>query len=659
MTTKELLRYLYGKIVDEPKSEDDVPPWRTCASLDRIEADLEEDYDMERLRSVGDIAFPSFVTDQREQDFFLRLCFSSIVLDEYSFSLENGLVEVKMKVSMPDSSRGDLPENVEFKVSELTLFQYASVLENMLSSAATLSDVDEGIRWAPMHDLRVKQFTDRVTVFTTPLLHGDGMKAEGFSDEKELLTWSVALSSLRIPGFSDSIPLKDPASLRRAYLSLPEGIRRWLILDIGADVTFIRRMVSALSADPSGIPSASKILMVRVKTLMEMWKDSKEKRMLKAEKRIALWTELFGGASFGEAFLLSRTWDVPYAYLHLKGNVNVSLEDLRLLAKEELSGPSSYKDELAFAFYRHLLNISSSRSASGPALRNPGDFDEFDSLEVPTDPEAFLSGVRRSPQRSVVLVKGPSGSGKTYNIRRMAELLGLPYLHINMASSVQEGIVGQTFANSFEGLQRSDCPKELKRYAVGNFDEVEKPHHYRDALQNQLLELCDKGGAISVGREPGPKETIQTGDMLFFLSGVFADVDKLRSKVGFSSIGRDDSARALTKADFAESGISYELLGRITLILSISNPAEDEVLEFLSGKNSPFVRYDSLLREEGSSLVVTDDGKKAIARKVASGKMGYRMIDNILYSLYRSHHLSRPSCDAALIVDGEAVEAAA
>ena len=43
MTTKELLRYLYGKIVDEPKSEDDVPPWRTCASLDRIEADLEED----------------------------------------------------------------------------------------------------------------------------------------------------------------------------------------------------------------------------------------------------------------------------------------------------------------------------------------------------------------------------------------------------------------------------------------------------------------------------------------------------------------------------------------------------------------------------------------------------------------------------------------
>ena len=83
------------------------------------------------------------------------------------------------------------------------------------------------------------------------------------------------------------------------------------------------------------------------------------------------------------------------------------------------------------------------------------------------------------------------------------------------------------------------------------------------------------------------------------------------------------------------------------------------MLEFLSGKNSPFVRYDSLLREEGSSLVVTDDGKKAIARKVASGKMGYRMIDNILYSLYRSHHLSSPSSSAALIVDGEAVEAAA
>jgi ATP-dependent protease Clp ATPase subunit len=215
----------------------------------------------------------------------------------------------------------------------------------------------------------------------------------------------------------------------------------------------------------------------------------------------------------------------------------------------------------------------------------------------------------------------------------------------------------------FESLLKGGSDPSLIPYSVVNFDEVEKEHHYREALQNQLLGLCDRNGAIRVGQNSMTKETVSTGKMLFFLTGVFAQVDRNRSsKVGFSVASKVDSVDAtLSKNDFADAGLTYELLGRITLILSLSNPTVDEVMEFLSSKNSPLFRYDSLLRDEGSSLVVTDDGKMAIAKRVASSCMGYRTVDNILYSLYRAHRIS---CSGAtlpspLVVDGKAVEAAA
>ena len=195
-----------------------------------------------------------------------------------------------------------------------------------------------------------------------------------------------------------------------------------------------------------------------------------------------------------------------------------------------------------------------------------------------------------------------------------------------------------------------------------NCDEVEKAQYYREALQNQLLGLCDKNGSIRIGREPYHKDRIYSSDMLFFLTGVFEDVDKNRSaRVGFNTFRANSAEAPLSKNDFAGAGLSYELLGRITMILSLSNPTVEEVMEFLSGKNSPLVRYDSLLNEEGSSLIVTEEGKMAIARKVVTGNMGYRMVDNILYDLYRKHQLSCSLGDSKtspLLIDQASVDAA-
>ena len=57
----------------------------------------------------------------------------------------------------------------------------------------------------------------------------------------------------------------------------------------------------------------------------------------------------------------------------------------------------------------------------------------------------------------------------------------------------------------------------------------------------------------------------------------------------------------------------------------------------LSGNDSPVRRYTEMAQRLGGKLVLTEDGKAALAEKVVKGNTGYRMADSLLDELFQRY----------------------
>jgi len=423
---------------------------------------------------------------------------------------------------------------------------------------------------------------------------------------------------------------------------LPKKLRIWLLVNIFIPFEVLKEKIMDAylkSEDDSYLAKMTDQLILEAQNAKEEHKgDDKEDIRMALLRRTREWADTCGPLTFDEADTLARCWDVPFAYIQSQeATVNVTPEDMMRVVDEELLTESEIIKRLfAYVFYMHLLKI---QPAPAPKLKPVARSGRKRLLKNQPEPTEVLVSPGKRIYSNNMLIQGGSGSGKTYSVKKLCRRLGLMCVHVHNNSLVQEGIVGPSHESFFrEKYVHGD--KDLLPTAVVIEDEIDKVcgNYYGEAILNEKLSVLDRDGEIRFNTETkgaGKEIAMPTSRMTFIFTGVFEGV-KHNRPVGFAAQS-DQEPGNCTKEDYEKIGFPAELLGRIGCLVTFPKPTTGSVLKYLSGNDSPVRRYTEMAERLGGKLVLTEDGKAALAEKVVKGNTGYRMADSLLDELFQRY----------------------
>lgn len=442
---------------------------------------------------------------------------------------------------------------------------------------------------------------------------------------------------------------------------LPKKLRIWLLVNIFISFEVLKEKImdAYLKAeDESYLSKMADQLILEAQNAKEEHKgDDKEAIRMALLRRTREWADTCGPLTFDEADTLARCWEVPFAYIQSQeATVNVTPEDMMRLVDEELLTESeTIKRLFAYVFYMHLLKIQPEPALKQkPAVKSG----RKRLLKNQPEPTEVLVNPGKRIYSNNMLIQGGSGTGKTFSVKKLCRRLGLMCVHVHNNTLVQEGIVGPSYDSFFrEKYLHGD--KDLLPTAFVIEDEIDKVcgNYYGEAILNEKLSVLDRDGEVRFTTETkgGGKEiALPTSRMTFIFTGVFEDV-KHNRPVGFST-QPDRESDNCTKEDYEKFGFPAELLGRIGCLVTFPKPTTGSVLKYLSGNDSPVKRYAEMAERLGGKLILTEDGKAALAEKVVNGNTGYRMADSLLDELFQRYLFDPASASGApLTIDATQV----
>ena len=289
--------------------------------------------------------------------------------------------------------------------------------------------------------------------------------------------------------------------------------------------------------------------------------------------------------------------------------------------------------------------------------------------------------------KSNILLIGPTGSGKTLLAQTLARILKVPFAIADATTLTEAGYVGEDVENILVQLvQNADYNLESAAKGIIYVDEIDKisrksdsPSITRDVsgegVQQALLKIIE-GTVANIppkgGRKHPQQEFIRldTSNILFIVGGAFIGLDDMvKQRVQGSSMGfgakmrrkQDDNTDSLLKQvhpmDLIRFGLIPEFTGRISVITSLTELNEDDLMRILQEpKNALVKQYQKMFELESVELKFTNNALKALASKAIKLETGARGLRSVMESIMLDIMYTLPSTkDVAECVINKAV----
>lgn len=405
-----------------------------------------------------------------------------------------------------------------------------------------------------------------------------------------------------------------------------QKIKQLLFTSFSIDVETAKGMLDRIEKSPERIPVIRHYL-DREMTSQYSWVRNTYtdgdrggfRRLL--EQRLIEWKEAFGEITIPEYMQMAKCWDVTTEWFP---DIEISPSTIKQMLDCFVVGQENYKMMLSVTFYTYHIR-KRKRISQLPKCN--------------------------------LMVCGPSGSGKTYGIQVLSKLFRVPFHVVHCNSLVQEGIMGPTLSENFTSLALEWSERDLKN-AIICFDEFDKlfektargesAGYYNERIVNEMLNIIDDKGEINFkfGYDPTAKRVkIPNDKMMFVFTGVFnglansptdgAKSSKAKRRIGFNPEEKPAATATqkanITSNDLVKFGVKPEIVGRIQNIVTIDALTEDDMISLFDlGLSSPFTEFEEYFKYHEIEAVLTEDGKRSLARIAIERELGVRGIKSLL-----------------------------
>jgi ATP-dependent Clp protease ATP-binding subunit ClpX len=291
--------------------------------------------------------------------------------------------------------------------------------------------------------------------------------------------------------------------------------------------------------------------------------------------------------------------------------------------------------------------------------------------------------------KSNVLLMGPTGTGKTYLAQTLARIMDVPFVIVDATALTEAGYIGEDVENILLRLiQSADGDVEKAQNGIIYIDEIDKLARRADSssltrdvsgegVQQALLKIIE-GTVASVPPTGGRKHPhqdfvqIDTSDILFIVSGAFADLDKIiidrtkKTGVGFgvdlksTSDIPEDILKDVQTEDLHKFGLIPEFIGRLPVITYVRQLDIDQLKSILvEPKNSLIKQYKRLFELDDVYLQFEEDAITAIAQLALNRGTGARGLRSIMEKILEPIMFDIPSANdiEGVIVTKDCVDA--
>ena len=250
--------------------------------------------------------------------------------------------------------------------------------------------------------------------------------------------------------------------------------------------------------------------------------------------------------------------------------------------------------------------------------------------------------VRPGQKTKSILVPGPTGTGKTLTFEVAAEYMGLPYMFINTADLVPQGIVGTSIQDSFIQLIH-ECDDDIARAkrAVVVFDEFDKLEvtglDVKQSIKPIFLKLIE-GTKMTMEERDGfgyQTHTFDTSLLNKAFLGAFTECFEAEKSMGFGAV-ENPEAKLFSKKKMYKCGYyDRELITRIPFVVPYYELTFDEMKQALYCKSSELLReIDDLKRDFGIEVEGIDEFALGLLDLLGKEDTSMRDLNNLIVNAF-------------------------